>query len=485
MSGNNTKKNNTMKKKYKVGVDTYNIPEDQVDAFLKRYPNAKEVSTQNANKPTAKSSQSDSNVDKDGKDAYVARPGEITPEGLNPSSLWTKEELAKKYKDMGIDYDKLTDAEAQAQLYDKADPYHKSYMWGSIGNTKKGLATAQGAKFDKWRPKANEKFKQYKERLTKEGHTPESLNKELEPYKSSFADSYRGLREATLLTPEKEAIAEEVEKADVNNKLKNAFKATDPNFQQIQPEHDPWWLQDIVKTAGATGDFFRVKKYAPWQATPGVTLPEPTFYDPTRELAASAEMANIGTQGAATFNNPQAFAANFSAIQGQAAKNAADIMGKYNNMNVGVANDFANQNASIMNQAAANRAGLATQLSDKYTIMNQQFDNSKNQARQNLRQSYIDAVTNKNYTANLNDLYDQYKIDPSTGGRIKWTNGRPITPEDTSQQDLFTKFSELRQKLPKDVSDEFILKMITGTDKEKAGNQMYDKSALGYPGAGG
>lgn len=247
-----------------------------------------------------------------------------------------------------------------------------------------------------------------------------------------------------------------------------------------QPGHDPWWLQDIVKTAGAAGDFFRVKKYSPWQATPGVSLPDPTFYDPSRELAANAEFANIGAQGQMAFTNPQAFAAAYSAIQGQGAKNAADILGRYNNLNVGVANDFEIKRTDIMNQAAANRAGLATQLADKYTILNQQFDNSKNMARQNLRQSYIDAVTNKNYTGNLNDLYEQYKIDPSVGGRIKWTHGRPITPDDTSKEDMFNKFSELRQKFPTTVSDESIWKYVTGEKGDKNPN-MYDPAAMmGY-----
>jgi hypothetical protein len=258
---------------------------------------------------------------------------------------------------------------------------------------------------------------------------------------------------------------------------------------QQQPGHDPWWLQDIVKTAGAAGDFFRVKKYAPWQATPGIKLPDPTFYDPSRELAANAEMANIGVQGANAFTNPQAFASVFSEIQGQGAKNAADILGKYNQMNVGVANDFEMKRTDIMNQSAANNAGLATQLADKYAIMNQQFDNSKNQARQNLRQSYIDAVTNKNYTGNMNDLYDQYKIDPSTGGRIRWTHGRPINPEE-SDQDMITKINAtalaLRKQNPgldADKAVEHAIKLHSAGAVQ--GNKMYGQEALGYPGGQG
>lgn len=257
------------------------------------------------------------------------------------------------------------------------------------------------------------------------------------------------------------------------------------NLKQPPLGHDPWWLQDIIKTAGATGDFYRVKKYAPWQATPGVNTATPTFYDPTRELAANAEMANIGTQGLGAFTNPQAFNAGFSQIQGQGAKNAADIMGRYNNMNVGTANDFEIKNTDIMNNAAANLAGLQTQLFDKYTIMNQQFDNSKNMARQNLRQSYIDAITNKNNTANLNDLYDQYKIDPLVGGRIKWTHGRPITPEadNTDQVGKINRaaleFMKQNPGLSRDKALESAMKLFTDSGSSK--NPGYDPR-MGYPG---
>lgn len=269
-------------------------------------------------------------------------------------------------------------------------------------------------------------------------------NKDVSAADRKWGHFYRSRKEIDF-EPEAEAVATTAgtttPAAGAEAKAKKQAMATEQ-----QSGHDPWWLQDIVKTAGAAGDFFRVKKYAPWQATPGVKLPDPTFYDPNRELAANAEMANIGAQGQAAFTNPQAFAAAYSAIQGQGAKNAADILSRYNNMNVGVANDFEMKRTDIMNQASANRAGLATQLADKYTIMNQQFDNSKNMARQNLRQSYIDAVTNKNYTGNLNDLYDQYKIDPSSGGRIRWTHGRPITPED-SADDTISKINSATARL--------------------------------------
>ena len=180
----------------------------------------------------------------------------------------------------------------------------------------------------------------------------------------------------------------------------------------------PWWLQDIIKTSGAAGDLARIKRYQPWQATPQTFLPEATFYDPTRELAANTEQANLAMQAQQAFTNPQQLAAASSVAQGQALRNAADIMGRYNNLNVGLANQLNQQRTDIMNTASQNKANLDTQLYDKYTIANQQFDNAKAQARQKLRQSYMDAITNRAKTQALNTLYPNFYTDSSSGGYL-------------------------------------------------------------------
>ena len=93
-------------------------------------------------------------------------------------------------------------------------------------------------------------------------------------------------------------------------------------------------------------------------------------------------------------------------------------MGRYNNLNVGLANQLSQERTGILNTASQNKANLDTQLWDKYTIANQQFDNSRAKARENLRSSYIDAITNRANTANLNSLYPEYNVDPSSGGFI-------------------------------------------------------------------
>ena len=220
-----------------------------------------------------------------------------------------------------------------------------------------------------------------------------------------------------------------------------------------QSTYAPWWLQDIIGTAGAYGDLARIKRYQPWQATPQVYLPEMVPYDPTRELAANAEQANIAMQAQQAFTGPQQLAAASAVTQGKALANTADIMARYNNLNVGLANQLEKERANLLNQASQQRAALDTQLWDKYTIANQQFDNSKALARQELRKNVINAVTNRAKTQAMNTLYPDYYTDPSTGGFVQFRPGytpTPTTPSDNIDA-LWKKAKELNPNDPSSI----------------------------------
>lgn len=238
---------------------------------------------------------------------------------------------------------------------------------------------------------------------------------------------------------------------------------TQPKFAETkQKPFAPWWKQDVVKTAGSAADFMRIKKYLPWAPPINPYVPDATFYDPTRELASNAEQMNIGTQGANAFSGPQAYNARFSQIQGQGAKNAADILSKYNNMNVGAANQFSALKGDIMNKAGMANASLATKLYDDTTIANQQFDNAKNMARQELRSSYIDAVTNRANAQVMNNLYPHYKIDPITGGMMGFYKGSKLKPGATgdASESAAASFAQLVNKYPQ--VDQAILAKMAG-----------------------
>lgn len=195
-----------------------------------------------------------------------------------------------------------------------------------------------------------------------------------------------------------------------------------------QDGYAPWWLQDTVNTMGAFGDLASIKKYMPWAANVDLEEPRPTFLDPTRELAAQSEQANIAAQASGAFaGNAQQMGARLANIQGQGAAQAANTLSNINNQNVNIANQFEGQQVGIRNQEQLMNQQIANDLYDKNVIANQQFDNAKRQAAQNLRQQYNTAVTNRWQTDAMNQLYPDYAVDPSVGGQM-YFNPTPKTP---------------------------------------------------------
>jgi hypothetical protein len=202
--------------------------------------------------------------------------------------------------------------------------------------------------------------------------------------------------------------------------------------QEVEQKEPEMWLQDKLNIGNAAIDLFSAKKYSPMGA-PRVDLqtPKPTFMDPTRELAANAEQANIQTAGMAQFAGPQALSARSSSIQGQGAKNAADVLAKYNSANVGIANQFEQSSTAINNQEAALNQANQSKMYDQNTIANQQFDNSKMALKNNLLNQTNAGITNKYKTDALNQMYPQQQVDPSVGGKVEFdpSKARQIKPE--------------------------------------------------------
>jgi hypothetical protein len=158
-----------------------------------------------------------------------------------------------------------------------------------------------------------------------------------------------------------------------------------------------------------------LNKYLPYIAPVTMQGVDPTFYDPTRELAANAEQANITQNFLAMTGNPQAFMANSAAVQGRAAENAANTLGRYNNMNVGLANQVAAQNAGIQNAQMQFNADRATKLYDGTVIANQQFDNAKRAGNADMLKSYINAWNNRSGLDMINATNPYFNVDPATG----------------------------------------------------------------------
>jgi hypothetical protein len=189
----------------------------------------------------------------------------------------------------------------------------------------------------------------------------------------------------------------------------------------------------------------------------------------------------MGMQGAAAYAPSQALNARQSQMAGQGAKAAADILGRYNNLNVGQANTFAGTKAQIVNQANAANAEITKNLFDQTTIANQQYDNAKAQARQELRSSYIDAITNREQAYALNQLYPNYQISPSKGGRLYFNKGEEMKPADIQASDI-ERFKEIRNTIP-GISDDAIIKLMgkSGSSDDFASSYM-EMMKNAYPG---
>ena len=225
-------------------------------------------------------------------------------------------------------------------------------------------------------------------------------------------------------------------------------------------EPAPWWLQDTIKTAGAFGDLMGIKKYMPWAPKVDLEVPTPTYLDPTRELAAQAEQANIQTQAIGQFAGAQAQSARASSIQGAAAKQAADTLARVNNQNVNIANQFATNAANIRNQEQLQNQAIDQRLYDQTTIANQQFDNAKLAMRNNLRNQYTNAITNRMQTDALNQLYPQYAVDPSVGGKLRFEQGRKLDGTSTPTKTYAELYNECKTELGAEADSKIITQCI-------------------------
>ena len=244
----------------------------------------------------------------------------------------------------------------------------------------------------------------------------------------------------------------------------------------------PYWKQDVVRMAGAFGDLNRVKKYTPWSPKLAPYIPDPTFYDPTRELAAINEQMAIGSQGAGAFAPAQAYNARQAEMQAQGAKAVADVVGRYNNLNVGAANQFELTKANVLNQTGAANADISKTLYDQMMTANQQYDNSKAQARQELRQSYIDAITNRAQAQALNETYgDHYMVDPASGGYVNFTGKtKDLEPSNPYNQQMTSAFRDLKNQFP-DVDDNVLIKLMGKDQTPNFADDYMKAMASMYP----
>lgn len=365
--------------------------------------------------------------------------GNVTPTGRQNKFSERKQKLDEylgQWEPVIPGISKMTEGQAQKAIYEwslKNNPDAIKNMWTTYGLTAKGMKSPALKK------------------LSKDGQFTEDMLKDpkvLEQLQEAYVDNLFGVRqldpvkppttppETPPVTPPTTSKKKKCECTDPETGEKTTFEISNDEecicedteivTQQddivAPPRREPqWWLQDTINTMGAFGNVADLKKQMPWEARADLEEPRGVFYSPERELTAQNEQANIIMQGLGQFAGPQAASARASSVQGQAAKQAADTLSRYNNMNVGLANQLEQQQVGIRNQERLMNQQMATRVYDKNTIAQQQFDNSKRQAMADLRTAYNTALTNRAKTDALNQLYPNYQVDPSSGGMVTYT----------------------------------------------------------------
>lgn len=382
------------------------------------------------------------------------KQGNITPTGTVNKFSERKQSLNDylgQWKDLIPGIDSMTEGQAQKAIYDwslKNNPESIQKMWETHGLTAKGMESA--------------KLKA----LSKDGtgkFTAEELKdpKLLAQLEDAYVDNYFGVRQLDPTKPEVKP--DPKQEVTVTPLAKKKCECIDPETNEktvFEIESDdecmcgedepgtiaedvaaapprgpaPFWLQDTINTMGAFGNLMGVDKAMPFEASADLEAPRGVFYDPTRNLAANAEQANIQTQALAQFTGPQQLSARSASVQGQASKNAADTMATFNNMNIPLANQLEQQQTGVRNQQNLLNQQTATRLYDKNTIAQQQYDNAKRQATADLRTAYNTALTNRSKTDALNQLYPNYQVDPATGGMVNYTPTEKTTDKSAEEQ---------------------------------------------------
>lgn len=220
--------------------------------------------------------------------------------------------------------------------------------------------------------------------------------------------------------PEDEDVDTDVEAEETNYD----FQGYPPQATKAQ-----WTTPDMVNFMGAIADKGSLRRYYPWAPSVDLEEAQPRYLDVTRPAAAFAEQANIAQQNLAQFTgSPQLASARAMGMQGQLAKNVADLMSNYNNQNVQIANQFEQANVGIRNQERLKNQEIANRLYDQTTLTKQQYDNSKRAASANIRQAFATGWKNASDLAMVNAMSEQYDVDPITG-TVVFQGGKDYTPE--------------------------------------------------------
>ena len=250
-----------------------------------------------------------------------------------------------------------------------------------------------------------------------------------------------------------------------------AGKFQQPPLPRRQPK---FWKQDLVSMINAGMDWASIKKYLPWAKPIDLEEPQYGLLDPTWQLQQNAGLLNQQIEGLEAFGTPQSYMANLTGAAGKASENAQRILADYDTKNAMIQNEGENRKTAVRNQEEMTNAEIATNLYDKTTIANQQFDNAQRAARNKMALAYNNGLTNKAMTQAQNLMSAPYQVLPETGGYVMFDPN--LASEMVPSQSDY----EIRKQRLDQILKDPAYKNIE--DKESIYKMLYPDENFGYPG---
>ena len=246
----------------------------------------------------------------------------------------------------------------------------------------------------------------------------------------------------------------------------------------LSPELE-FYPQDMWNLAAAAGQ--RIKRPQTWYAPLQFTGVDPAYLVP--DYSPIMEAANISSQGINAYGSRQSADASLSKIQGQSARAAADHNLAVANANAGIYNNANQYNAEIANKNAMYNQQLAQTDYDANMLYEQDYIKAKNKKWADITNLAGNMLTNAVNTANLNQLYPHYQIDPGSGGLAYFDRGEALKAnKNAMQSEIAALDAELKDMGYSREERLEILKSATGSKyKSKSNDYLPDYGISALP----
>ena len=235
-----------------------------------------------------------------------------------------------------------------------------------------------------------------------------------------------------------------------------------PGINKYTPPQGQWWRQDEnnLMALGLIDD----NLYLPWAPDAAPAKIDYVLDDWRSKANSALASQNTMAQALGAAGGPQAVAS--SNIQGTAMDDIAQGINRTNLNNVGIMNQISPMQTQLDMQIDALNQNRNIKVYDDTQKTLQAADNFRNWKIAKNAELENAALTNRANTYNLNTLYDNYAIDPTTGGPIAFKGNKALQKvgkEPDKQKAFLDAYTELRKNLPADQKiDESFLKMYLG-----------------------